>query len=266
MRIGVIGTGNIGGMLARGFAADPAAKVYLYNRTPDKAEAVARDFSNVHALDSLRDIVWFSEVIFLCTKARDGADVLRKIGGLMASGQILATTISSIPLATLQDVTHAKTVKVIPSITQMVQSGSILICGADTLDAAARGKLERILAPLGRVHHVQEADLRVASDLASCGPAFLASLLTAWAKVAAQRSGLSECDCLSLVQSSAIGLAALLESGLTVTDVIQRVAVPGGVTEAGLTVLGERAPSLFEQLHLATSRHALAAETPAQEV
>ncbi|MBX6353638.1 MAG: NAD(P)-binding domain-containing protein [Thermoflavifilum sp.] len=259
MRIGVIGTGTIGGMLAKGFAANAAAKVCLFNRTPEKAIALARSAPNLHTVDSLRDIVWFSEVIFLCTKAQDGEQVLRDIGGLMRSQQILATTISTIPLDALRRMTHAKVVKVIPSIAQSVRCGNILLCGASDLDPASRAKLEQLLAPLGVLYEVAEDDLRVASDLASCGPAFLAGLLNTWAEAAARQSGIPQRDCLRLLEGSVAGLAALIRAGWSPADVMARVAVPGGVTESGLKVIHEDAPALFSRIHQATASHAPAA-------
>jgi competence protein ComER len=255
VRIGVIGTGNIGSMLAKGFAADPAAKVYLYNRTAEKAEAIARDWPNVTALASLRDIVWFSEVIFLCTKPADGLTVIRDIGSLLSTRQVLATSISSIPLATLRSLTHGKVAKVIPSIAQTVRTGTILVSYADGLDAAAQERLEHLLSQLGRPLRVDESQLRLASDLASCGPAFLAALLTEWGKTAANRSTLSAAECLELLQSSVIGLAELLKQGHSCDDIIRRVAVPGGVTEAGLTAIHDAAQPLFQRLHDTTDRH-----------
>ena len=50
MKVGFIGTGNMGGALAHAAAQSPApAELLLSNRTPEKAQALARQLAQAYA-------------------------------------------------------------------------------------------------------------------------------------------------------------------------------------------------------------------------
>lgn len=257
LRIGVIGTGNMGGMLARAFAVtNPDATLVIYNRTVAKAQCVAAGLFNIEATTDIMNCVHDADIVFVCTKADDGQEIFRSIGNLMLRHQILATTISSIPIANLEQMTPASVAKVIPSIVQSVHSGVLLVSHGPSMPAVARRGLDRLLATIGSPFAATEPQLRVCSDISSCGPAFISELMLTWAEAAAKTGAVEFDEALSLVTQTMLGLADLLREGTQFRDVIHRVTVPGGVTETGRMVLRHEAPAIFEHLHAATVQHA----------
>jgi competence protein ComER len=131
----------------------------------------------------------------------------------------------------------------------------MLVEHGPSLPQSQRRQLESLLATMSTPFVVAEDQLRVASDLASCGPAFLAYLLKQWAETAARTGKLSYAEAEHLLQATLVGVAALLQSGMTLRDVIDKVAVPGGVTETGIASLEATSAHVFEQLHEATANH-----------
>ncbi len=256
MQIGVIGTGNIGAMLARGLAVNPDTKVYVFNRTPRKASALAEANPDITVLTSARDVAKASDVLFICTKPCDSTAVLQEVSSCLGETQLLVGTISSWRLEEVESLTQAGVAKVIPSIVQRQRSGIMLVEFGPSLPESQQRQLEALLSTMSTPFVVTEDQLRVASDLASCGPAFLAYLLRQWAETAARTGKLSYAEAEHLLQTTLLGMAALLQDGMTLSDIIDRVAVPGGVTEAGINSLETTGTHVFERLHDATANHA----------
>jgi competence protein ComER len=256
MRIGVIGTGNIGGMLAKAFAACPDTQVYVYNRTVSKAHALAETSQQVFVSPSPRAVAEGSDVVFVCTKPCDGNAVLEEVGPLLSQSQFLVATISTVPFEKLESYTEAGVAKVIPSIAQSARSGILLVSHGPSLTTAQRHTLEGLFKEIATPFVVEEQQIRVASDLASCGPAFIACLLDMWADAAVRTEKLNYVQAEHLLSATLIGVAQLLQSGMTLKDIITKVSVPGGVTEIGLQSLRQTAPQMFDDLHQTTARHA----------
>ncbi len=192
-------------------------------------------------------------MIVICTKSEDGKAVLAEIGPTLTEEQTLATTVSSWRSEWIESQTQAAVVKVIPSITQTVRKGVILLNFGDHVDV--QENIEPVFAQIGTPFVVSDAQIRVCSDLTSCGPAFLSLLCGRWAEAAAETGQLSYGEAEYLISEMLVGLAELLSEGLTLSEVLSRVAVKGGVTETGIAALNKPAHDLFERLHQATARH-----------
>lgn len=255
MRVGIIGTGSIGGMLGGLFASVPKLTVRVYNRSPEKALELSRRWDQIELATSAGEVVRTCHVIFLCTKAEDGRKVLEEFGPSLTASQILATTISSIPIRELESGTKALVVKVIPSITQLTKSGVCLVSHGSRFDVRQSNMFKELMQTIGTPFIVEESQIRVASDLTSCGPAFLSNLLLRWADAAADTGQLTVREAKELLLTMMKGVASLLETDMTLEEILARVAVPGGVTEAGLAATAAEADQLFRHLHETTVAH-----------
>lgn len=255
MNIGVIGTGNMGGMLAKAFSTHRDVTVRVINRTASKARHLHEENPVIKIASSLDELVEQSDLILICTKSADGLKLFEEIGPKLACTQILATTISSLPFERMESLTPALVAKVIPSITQTANSGILLISYGSRFEDDDQDGFERLLSRISVPFVVQESQLRVASDLASCGPAFVSVLLSKWADAATNTGKVSHGEAEFILSQMIVGLADLLKEGLTLSDVITKVSVPGGVTETGVASLNRNTKDLFVRLHEATQSH-----------
>lgn len=255
LRIAVIGTGNIGGMLARAFASDSSHDVFVHNRSREKADCVKGDLSNIHVTDSAEDAAAESDFVFICTKAAEGHRLMEQLGPLLSVRQMLITTISTMKLDDMARQTQAGVAKIIPSIVQTAKSGILLVSCGSCLHQSMQSMLFATLEEIATPFAVSEEQIRVCSDLTSCGPAFLSFLLLQWADAAGSSGFVNAAEAEHLLAETLIGVAALLQQGMTLRDILQRVAVPGGVTERGLESLRRDSSHLFHHLHQATRRH-----------
>ncbi|QQE79980.1 pyrroline-5-carboxylate reductase dimerization domain-containing protein [Alicyclobacillus sp. SO9] len=255
MNIGVIGTGNMGGMLAKAFAAHRDLTVRIFNRTTAKAKKLQQDATTIKISSSVQELTSHSDIVFVCTKYADGLKLFQRIGPQMDPHQMLVTTISSLPSDTMESFTKAKVAKVIPSITQTAHSGVILVNYGGRFDDESQEEFEELLRKIATPYVVYPEQIRIASDLASCGPAFLSLLLGKWAKAASGTGRVSHGEAEYLLTKMVIGLAELLQQGMTLSEVVEKVSVPGGVTETGVKSLHRNTQDLFVHLHEATQGH-----------
>ncbi len=262
MDIGIIGTGTIGGLLARAFArANAQNQVWIYNRTPAKALQVCSFAAEIRACDSPQEVANKAPWIFLCTKAVDGKEVFRTLAGLLSPSHTLLCTISGIDLDVWAKSTAATVTKVIPSLTQAALAGVLLLELPKGISAPRQAAVFSLLDQIATPVLVEAAELRVTSDLTSCGPAFLSSLLLVWAETVAHTQAMSQTHAEQLLTQTFIGTARLLELGFTLQDILAQIKVPGGVTDAGVQVLTQSSGALFAAMHQATAEHARAHAT-----
>lgn len=253
MQFGIIGAGHMGGMLARAFAETSSETVWMYTRSPSKAEAIAADYENVAICDTLTELVARVDVVVLCTKSGDGTALMSDLGPRLSQNQLFVTTISSVDLDRWRDFTQATPVKLIPSLTQTVHKGVLLLSYPRSMPKEWRERLEDRLSLIGRPFVIDEGQIRICSDLASCGPAFLATICKAWAESAARTGVVERRVAQRLLQDMLVGLSALLESGMDFDDVIKAIKIPGGVTERGIESMEDLPLHLFSRLHQETS-------------
>lgn len=153
----------------------------------------------------------------------------------------------------LEEQIPAKVAKIIPSITHSVHSGASLCIYGERVQPEDRLLLEQLMSSISRPTPIKESETRIASDMASCGPAFVAFIVQQWARAAAQLTGISMPEALRLGAEMLLGTGRLLtDGGLTPEQLQRRVAVPGGVTAEGLAILEERLQGVFPSLIEAT--------------
>jgi competence protein ComER len=245
----------MGGMLASAFAAKSSQHVFIYNRTESKARHLAQDHSNMHLTESPIQVVQRSDLVFICTKYAEGQKLVEELGAHLTDRQMLVTTISTLSLEDLEMRTTACVAKVIPSIVQWARGGVLLVSYGTRMATAEREALFNTLQSISTPFAVSDDQIRVCSDLTSCGPAFLSFMLLQWAEAAADRGKISHVEAEHLLTETLVGVSELLKTGMTLRDIIQKVAVPGGVTEAGLSSLSCDGQNTFRNLHHATSTH-----------
>lgn len=257
MRIGFIGTGNMGGMLARAFVRSdmPDVEVVACNRTVSKLDELVAKHPRIRKAEDAVSLAKSCGFIFVCVKPEDVPAVLDQIQAYLTPGQFLVSINSVWPVAALEAATPCKIVKIIPSVTQEALSGVILTIYGSRLSREDRNLFETACRHIGYPVSINEDELRVSSDLTSCGPAFLAFLLRSFAEAAVRQSGIPRERADQLAKHMVFGLGKLLvEENCTFDSIISRVAVPGGITEKGLNVLESAAAGLFDRVLLATKQ------------
>jgi pyrroline-5-carboxylate reductase len=255
--IGFIGTGHMGSILVRKLietGAIKAEEIYVSNRTPEKAEQLARE-TGVRAGDN-RDVARSSDVIFLCVRPLDINGVLNELGELITAEKLIVSVAGDFSLQQLQDHGLARVARAIPSITCENRLGVTLIALGDNATQIDRSLLLSIFGAIGDPIVVAEDHFEVMTDLTSCGPGYIAALLREFA-LAASWMGIPRDQAEKLMKKTIIGTARLLEDE-GFEELISCVATKGGITEEGVRVINAQAPKMFCHLFQATrAKHEL---------
>lgn len=256
MDVGFIGTGSMGSLLIRSLVryggVRPGA-VWAANRTPARLEHLADEVPGIHPAPA-RQVVRCCPVVFLCVKPGETAAALDEIGADLTPEHLLVILSNMFPLEAVEARTPARVAKVIPSLAHQVGGGVALIMYGARVRPADRAFLERLIATIARPLVIREHQGRTAADITSCGPAFLACVLEAMARAAAEvEPDLPLPVAEALVRETALATARLLaEDGMTTGEVIDRISVPGGITAEGVRVLAGRLPAVWEAVFRTT--------------
>lgn len=253
MSVGFIGMGNMGQMLVAAFAQSGVllpSEIVISNRAPEKLEQVVGRVPGIEKAFTNRELVRRCETVFLCIKPGETQAVLDEIGPYITPSHLLVTINNTIEIPTIERRTRGRVAKVIPSVVQTVGRGGSLVMFGERCTPGDRAFVVRIFDSISHPYVIEESQARVASDLTSCGPAFLSYAFRALAEAARHyEPGLSRETVDSMIRVTARATCELMEqTGYTFDDIIARVSTPGGVTADGIKVMDELFNGVWEQV------------------
>lgn len=252
MNVGFIGTGSMGSILIEAFIQSGAIlpeNMLIYNRTMDKAEAIAAKIPGICVANNVEHVLQMCEVVFICVRPNDYKTILQLLQQYGREEQTIVSITSAVLLADMQRIIPNRIIKMIPSITNASLSGAALLMYDSRISEEEKNAWNRMFAAISQPIEIDEAFVRVSSDLTSCGPAFFSYLLQNFIDSAVEQTGISKESATLLVTEMIIGFGKLVSvGGFTLETLQQRVCVPGGVTGVGLDVLREEIGPLFSHL------------------
>ena len=239
MKIAFIGTGNMGGALARAAALEKENRLWLVNRHPEKAEALQKEIGGT--VTELAPAVEAAELIVLGVKPLMLPDLCERIKPLLAAKNDPFTVVSmaaGVSAAQLGEMLgECPIIRIMPNTPVAVGEGMILYsCPADVRADA----FLHALRFAGRFLPVEERLMNAGMAVSGCGPAFVDLFVEAMAD-AGVAQGLSRRDALQLAAQTVLGSAKLiLESGKHPGELKDAVCSPGGTTIQGVRKLEEK--------------------------
>lgn len=242
--IGFIGTGNMGSAMAKAVAASGLApSILLANRTPAKAEALARALPGARCSNN-EEIARTCGLIFLGVKPQMMAELLGELAPVLAGRTdrfVLCTMAAGLSCARIRDLAGVScpVIRIMPNTPAAIGAGVVQYCG---LDAAAEelDAFAALLAPAGLVDPVPETLIDAASAVSGCGPAFAYLFIEALAD-GGVACGLPRDKALRYAAQMAAGSAQMvLDSGRHPGALKDAVCSPGGATIQGVRALEEQ--------------------------
>ncbi|WP_226583197.1 late competence protein ComER [Halobacillus litoralis] len=256
MRWGIIGTGNMGSMLTKSLIKSNAVSpehLTVYNRTSAKAENLKAEFPKLNIAKDLLSIQQSCDVLFICVKPHHYKNILDTLEGKWSEEQCLVSITSPIAVHQLEEATPCQVVRIVPSITNHAWAGVSLFTFGSRVSAEYRKSLISAFEHISLPIEIEEEFIRVASDIVSCGPAFISFLLSEWISAAGEVTGIPEKKATALTENMMVGLGELLaQKVMTLEELMEKVTVKGGVTGEGLKALENHIGSLFHKMFEAT--------------
>ena len=239
---GFIGTGNMGGALARAVRKTVSAgEILLANRTPAKAEALAAELG-CQAVDN-RTVCETADYIFLGVKPQYMADLMREIGPVLAQRKNRFVLISMAAALTISDLRERgcgeyPLIRIMPNTPCAVGEGTIFYVTGGTT-AEEEQTFLAAMAGAGMMVPLSDHLMDVGSAVAGCGTAFADLFIEAVAD-GGVACGMSRPLALECAAQMLIGTGKLLlETGKHPGQLKDEVCSPGGATIQGVRKLEE---------------------------
>ena len=241
--IGFIGTGNMGGALARAAARTlPPHEIVLCDHFPEKARALAGELGCAVA-ETPAAAAAESRFLFLGVKPH-------MMGGLLASLQfagtapVLISMAAGLTLAQLGEMAGGAVqpiIRIMPNTPVSEGAGVIIFACNEYVTEAQREEFLHFMSGAGAVRPLEESLIDAATSVSGCGPAFTYLFIDALAD-GGVTCGLSRDDALLFAAQTVLGAAEMiLRSGKHPEQLKNEVCSPGGSTIQGVRVLEQRA-------------------------
>ena len=235
--VGFIGTGNMGGALAKAAAkAIHSQEIYLFDKCTEKAEELGKMLCcNTVSLESVAECSY----IFLGVKPQMMEAMFTELAPVLAQRKddfVLVSMAAGVPMTRIQELAGEKypVIRIMPNMPVSVGSGMILY---DTTDNVTQEQIEGFLQIMnfaGALDKLPENLIDAGTSVASCGPAFAFLFIEALTK-GGVACGLSEDKAMLYAKHMLLGSAKLaLESSMQPSELRQAVCSPGGSTIEGI--------------------------------
>lgn len=256
--LGLIGYGSMGSMLLNNFLMAGVLRpehVIVSTRTKDKLTPLLAGWPGVTVAKGNRALAMNSKMVLIAVKPSDFKPLLDEIIPYIHNDAHLISIAGGVTVRDLESLFPGKVTRLIPSIMAEVGQGIALACHNNRVTADDVRRIDRMFGAIGTMKIVRESDLDTVVDLTSTAPGLIVAMLQEYAKAGVRHSTLTDEEAEQMLIATLYGTAKLLsERGMSLDDVISRVATKGGSTEEGVKVLRNELPLTFDNMLNSTTR------------
>lgn len=231
MKIGVIGTGNMGRALMEAFAQDPSNAMVACNRGQDKLRRVC-DATGAEPVSSAAEAAKQSDLILLAVKPIMMPQVLEEIAPVVTNRQIIVSIAVGLTLDSYAQVLgrDKKIVRAMPNTPAAVQAGMTAFCFGENLTEEEQKKVLKLFSLAGGTAVLPERLMNAVSALTGSSPAYVYMFIEAMADGGCY-AGIPRDQAYQLAAQAVLGAAKMvLETGKHPAQLKDEVCSPGGTT------------------------------------
>ena len=242
-RVAILGGGNLGGAIARGFAASgfvEAGNVVVTRRRVELLEDLAAE--GFRTLSDNREAIDGADVVILCVQPQQMEDLLEGVAPTLDTRkQVVISTATGVAIADIRRWVGSE----IPVLRAMPNLGiaigeSMTCLAADEASTEAVPVARTVFDVMGSTLLIREDQMTSATALCACGIAFFLRAIRA-ASQGGIEIGFHAEEALQLASQTAKGAAALLLSNRNHPEMeIDKVTTPQGCTISGLNEMENR--------------------------
>ena len=243
MTFGFIGTGNMGGALARAARRRlEGGQILLANRTEARAAALAKELGASPA--GSRTVAGSADYIFLGVKPQMMGDLLAEIGPELNGRKgrfVLVSMAAGLTVGDIQRMAGGEypVLRIMPNTPCSIGEGMVLYTPGPGVRPEEERTFLEAMAGAGRFSKIPEKLMDAGSAVAGCGPAFVDLFIESLAD-GGVACGLPRAQALEFAAQMVLGSARLiLESGRHPGVLKDAVCSPGGTTIQGVRKLEE---------------------------
>ena len=242
MKLCFLGGGNmasalIGGLVAKGFAAQDIAVVEM---SPQAREKLGARFP-VRISTAPDAALQGADTLVIAVKPQDLKAALASISGF-SKEKLVISVAAGIGIAALSRWLggHRKIVRCMPNTPGLIGAGITGLYASQEVGREEREKAETILRALGEVVWLREERLiDPVTAVSASGPAYVFWFIEQLA-AAAEKLGIARDDAMKLAKQTVLGAAQLASQSTDTPETLRKnVTSKGGTTEAALNVFHE---------------------------
>lgn len=246
MKTAVIGSGNMGGAIARGLvrgAVISAADLICTARTEATLEKMKQFDSEISVTTDNARAAAQADILILAVKPWLAEEVISGIRHVLRPGaQTIVSIVAGVTFSQMQGWLGSEDFtlfRVIPNTAVEIGKSVTFISSCNASPDQVK-MLEDMFSAMGLVVSVDEEMMQPATALASCGIAYAMKYIQSAAE-GGESLGFSKSQALSIVEATVDGAVALLQArAADPEDEIRKVTTPGGMTEKGLRAMAEK--------------------------
>lgn len=238
--LGFIGFGHMAQTLCRALDRAkliPRSQLSFVQRDPEKSRQNEREFGVTAT--SLSNLVKQSQILLLAVRPDQADLVLQELVGLnLDSSKMVISVLAGLKLAHYQAYLgeRVQLLRAMPNIASEVGEGMTLFTYGPNPSLEFKSLTNLLFSCMGEVMEVPESSIDVGTAIAGCGPGFVFRLIEAMAR-AGEKQGLSYPKALKMAAQSFVGAAKLILKGKEPQALLDQIATPNGLTEAGLNMM-----------------------------
>lgn len=236
MKLGMIGTGSMGGALLRAFAGH--YELCAYNRSRDKLLQICAE-TGAEAMASAEAVAATADLLILAVKPYQTAEVLEQVQGSLKDDAIVASVAVGLPLQHYAAILGEarKVVRVMPNTPAAVGAGVSALCFSESCTEADKAAVKTAFGYAGLAEELPEHLMSGVSALTGSSPAYICMMIEAMAD-AGVCQGIPRAQATRMAAQAVMGTAKLvLESGKHPEQLKDEVCSPGGTTIRGVAAL-----------------------------
>lgn len=260
MKIGFIGTGNMGGAIIKGYVKakpEEAQNVHVFNHHTEKAEALAAELGAV-SCKTMEELVAASDLVVMAVKPYTFAELMPKVASGMKPGKALVSIAAGITISYLESVLPGNTpvVRIMPNTPALVGEGISSVSPNGFVTEEILQAVMDLFSSVGKVQITSESMIDAVIGVSGSSPAYVYMFIEALADGAVVE-GMPRAQAYEFAAQSVLGAAKMvLETGLHPGVLKDQVCSPGGTTIAAVGALekcGMRA-AVMEAVHVAAEK------------
>ena len=238
---GFIGTGNMGGALARAVSKTvPGTQQMLADFFADKAQALARELGCI-ACDN-ETLAGSCKYIVLGVKPQMLEGLFAELSSLLQARRdefVLVSMAAGVPIRRIQELAGKDypVIRIMPNTPCSIGKGMVLCCRSDNVTEAQYSVFLEAFSQAGSLLSIPESLIDAGCAISGCGPAYVYTFIEALSD-AGVALGLTRNDARLLAVQTVLGSAELVkESGQHPAQLRDAVCSPGGSTIQGVLAL-----------------------------
>ena len=241
MKITVLGAGNMGGALIKGWAADGKNDITITAKTQATLDKIVAQYPSVSPSLNNVEAVKGADVVILAVKPWLIESVISEIkDSLDLSRQIIVSVAANVSTDKLREYlgdSNAIVFYAMPNIAAEFGESMTFIAAAKGVDSIYINKVEELFALVGKVQVCEERLVAAGMMMAGCGIAYVMRFVRAMMEGGVEMGFYPKVAQQIAMQTMKGAVTLLEETGLHPEAAIDKVTTPGGVTIKGLNEL-----------------------------